>query len=60
MLLILAFDVQKSNILRRLLLGPMTAGIPATLFRNHTNTFILTTERTAIDAGINHLTLENK
>lgn len=59
-LLILAFDVQKSNILRRLLLGPMTAGIPATLLRNHTNAFILTTERAAIDAGINHLVLENK
>lgn len=55
-LLILAFDMQKANIIRRLLTGSMTAGIPATLLRKHSNAFILTTESVANAAQINEMT----
>lgn len=55
-LLILAFDLQKANIVRRLLTGSMTAGIPATLLRKHPNAFILTTESVANEAKINDMT----
>ena len=51
-LLILAFDIQKANIVRRLFEGPITAGIPATLLRKHPNSFLITTEKVAVDAGI--------
>ena len=55
-ILILAFDLQKANIVRRLLTGAMTAGIPATLLRKHPNAFILTTESVANEAKINDMT----
>ena len=32
--------------------GPMTAGIPATLLRNHPNAYILTTEKVANEAKV--------
>ncbi len=51
-LLILAFDVQKANIVKRLFEGPITAGIPATLLRKHPNSFLITTEKVAVEAGI--------
>ena len=51
-LLILAFDIQKANIVRRLFEGPITAGIPATLLRKHPNSFLITTEKVAVEAGI--------
>lgn len=51
-LLVLAFDMQKANILNRLFNGPMTAGIPATILRNHPNAYILTTDKVAHEAKI--------
>lgn len=54
-LLILIFDLQKAGILRRLFTGPVTAGIPATLLRTHPNAFVLTTEKTALEARIEEL-----
>lgn len=51
-LLILAFDIQKANIVKRLFEGPITAGIPATLLRKHPNSFLITTEKVAVEAGI--------
>ena len=51
-LLILAFDIQKANIVRRLFEGPITAGIPATLLRKNPNSFLITTEKVAVEAGI--------
>lgn len=51
-LLIVAFDMQKASIINRLFNGPMTAGIPATLLRNHPNAYLLTTEKVANEAKI--------
>lgn len=54
-LLILAFDIQKANILNRLFNGPMTAGIPATILRNHPNAYVLTTDKVAREAKIDSI-----
>ena len=54
-LLILAFDIQKANILKRMFNGVVTAGIPATLLRNHPNAYVITTEKVAHEAQIEHL-----
>lgn len=54
-LLILIFDIQKANILSRMFSGPITAGIPATLLRNHPNAYILTTEKIVEEAKIKGL-----
>ena len=54
-LLILAFDMQKANILNRLFNGPMTAGIPATILRNHPNAYVLTTDKVAREAKIDSI-----
>lgn len=51
-LLIVAFDMQKASILNRLFNGPMTAGIPATLLRNHPNAYVITTEKVATEAKL--------
>lgn len=51
-LLIVAFDLQKAGIVNRLFNGPMTAGIPATLLRNHPNAYVLTTEKVANEAKV--------
>lgn len=51
-LLILFFDIQKANILSRMFSGPITAGIPATLLRNHPNAYILTTNKVAAEARV--------
>ena len=51
-LLILAFDMQKASILHRLFNGIITAGIPATLLRNHPNAYVLTTRSVAKEADI--------
>lgn len=51
-LLIVAFDLQKASIINRLFYGPMTAGIPATLLRNHPNAYVLTTEKVANEAKV--------
>ena len=51
-LLILAFDIQKATIVKRLFEGPITPGIPATLLRKHPNPFLITTEKVAHEAGI--------
>ena len=59
-LLILVFDIQKANILNRLFNGPMTAGIPATLLRNHPNAFVLTTEKVAHEAKIDYMVMNDK
>lgn len=59
-LLILAFDMQKANILGRLFTGPMTAGIPATLLREHRNAYILTTQAVARESKINDIAIGNK
>lgn len=59
-LLILALDLQKANILHRLFNGPMTAGIPATLLRKHPNAFILTTTSVAKEAEIDEMVIYKK
>ncbi len=59
-LLILAFDIQKANIVRRLLTGTITAGIPATILREHPNAYILTTESVVSDANVKDLAITNK
>lgn len=59
-LLILVFDMQKANILRRLLNGPMTAGIPASILSIHPNTFILTTKNVAQEAKIDDIIIDGK
>ena len=51
-LLILVFDLQKANALKRMFNGPMTAGIPATILRNHSNAYVLTTNDVAKEAGL--------
>lgn len=51
-LLIVAFDLQKASIINRLFYGPITAGIPATLLRNHPNAYVLTTEKVANEAKV--------
>lgn len=58
-LLIPVFDIQKANILSRLFNGPMTAGIPATLLRNHPNAYILTTKNITHEAGLDDLIIRN-
>ena len=59
-LLILAFDVQKANILNRLFTGPMTAGIPATLLCEHRNAYVLTTQSVAREAKMEDMTINDK
>ena len=59
-LLILAFDIQKANILSRLFSGPMTAGIPATLLREHRNAYVLTTKAVVREAKIGDMTIGDK
>ena len=59
-LLILAFDIQKANIVRRLLTGTITAGIPATILRKHPNAYILTTESVVADANVKDLAITQK
>ncbi|MDE6690666.1 MAG: TIR domain-containing protein [Clostridia bacterium] len=54
-LLIPVFDMHKANILNRLFNGPMTAGVPATLLRNHPNAYVLTTKSIAHEAGLDDL-----
>ena len=51
-LLILAFDLQKAGVLHRLFNGTITAGIPATILRNHPNAYVLTTRAVAKEAEI--------
>lgn len=51
-LLIVAFDIQKASIVNRMFNGPITAGIPATLLRNHPNAYLLTTEKVANEAKV--------
>lgn len=53
--MILIFDVQKANILNRLTHGSITAGIPATILRNHPNAYIITTEKVAREAKIENI-----
>lgn len=54
-LLILIFDMQKANILKRLFNGPITAGLPATLLRNHPNAYVFTTRSIAHEAGLDDI-----
>lgn len=58
-LLILAFDIQKANIVARLFNGPMTAGIPATLLRNHPNAYVITTKKVVNAAKLNDICIDN-
>lgn len=51
-LLILAFDLNKAGIVRRLLTGTITAGIPATLLQRHPNAYIITTKNVVSEAEI--------
>ena len=44
--------MQKASILHRLFNGIITAGIPATLLRNHPNAYVLTTRSVAKEADI--------
>ncbi|MEY8428680.1 TIR domain-containing protein [Lachnospiraceae bacterium 46-15] len=59
-LLIVAFELQKASIINRLFNGPMTAGIPATLLRNHPNAYVLTTEKVANEAKVMDLSCDIK
>lgn len=59
-LLILIFDIQKANVLNRLLSGPITAGIPATLLSMHQNAYILTTKSIVEEADIANLIINDK
>lgn len=59
-LLILAFDIQKANILHRLFNGPITAGIPATILRNHPNAYVITTLKVLQEAKLTGLESEIK
>lgn len=59
-LLILVFDIQKANMLSRLISGPVTAGIPATLLSRHHNAYILTTRSIAEEADIASLIIDDK
>lgn len=56
-LLILVFDMQKAGILSRMFYGPVTAGIPATLLRNHPNAYVLTTDKIAAEAKVDDMTV---
>jgi len=51
-LLVLAFDNQKAAILHRVLNGPITAGVPATLLQMHYNAYLLTTTNIAEGIGL--------
>lgn len=57
-LLLPVFDIQKANILHRLFEGPMTAGLPATLLRNHPNAYIITTKNIVREAGLEDIAVE--
>ena len=59
-LLILAFDIQKANILSRLFNGPITAGIPATLLQRHGNAYVLTTESVVREARLTEASVIGK
>lgn len=56
-LLLLFFDVQKANILRRMFTSSITSGIPATILRYHPNAYILTTKSIATEAKISDFTI---
>lgn len=51
-LLLLAFDAKKASIVNRLFTGTTTAGVPATLLKNHKNAFLITTEAVCREAEI--------
>lgn len=51
-LLLLAFDAQKAPILRRMVMGPETSGVPATMLRRHLNAYALVTTGLAEAAGL--------
>ncbi|MCD8373062.1 MAG: TIR domain-containing protein [Clostridia bacterium] len=57
-LLLPIFDIQKANILNRMFNGPMTAGLPATLLRNHPNAYILTTKNIVNEAELSDLVIK--
>lgn len=59
-LLVLVFDMQKANILNRLFTGPVTAGIPATLLREHRNAYVLTTKAVAREAKLDDIAVKDK
>ncbi len=59
-LLIPVFDLNKASILSRLFTGPMTAGIPATLLREHRNAYVLTTNAIVREAKIEDIAIQNK
>ncbi|TGX97863.1 hypothetical protein E5357_11040 [Hominisplanchenecus murintestinalis] len=59
-LLIVAFELQKASIINRLFNRSMTAGIPATLLRNHSNAYVLTTEKVANEAKVMDLSCDIK
>lgn len=59
-LLILAFDIQKANILSRLFNGPITAGIPATLLQRHGNAYVFTTESVVREARLTEVSVIGK
>lgn len=59
-LLIPVFDLNKAGILSRLFTGPMTAGVPATLLREHRNAYVLTTNAIAREAKIDDVAIKEK
>ena len=60
LLIILIFDIKKANILNRMLKGPPTSGIPATLLRKHPHAFIITTKNVAQEANIENFVIPMK
>lgn len=51
-LVILAYPGNKANIVRQMVKGPVSPGIPATLLSRHHNAFIVTTSTVVHEAGI--------
>lgn len=56
-LLALAFDHQKVGILRRVISGAPTPGVPATMLQRHLNAYLMTTRNVAQGAGISEDTM---
>lgn len=54
-LVILAYPGNKSNVVRQMITGPVSAGIPATILSRHHNAFIVTTTSIADELGLDDL-----
>lgn len=54
-LLVLGFPGNKANVIRHMILGPESPGVPATLLARHHNAFIITTASVAEEADLGEL-----